>query len=467
MPTPSLQPVALPPLPPIASPDGEIPINQRQARKSPAWITDGVIYQIMLRAFTKKGTLKAARARLPKLAELGVTVIYLCPVFVSDDDPDPNGWSPRQKLSGMNNPRNPYRLKDYYHVDPEYGTDADLKAFVKTAHSLGLRVLLDVVFLHCGPNAVFLKDHPDFVKRNEQGEIIPAPWGFPALNIENDALRNYLFDSMAHCIRAYDVDGFRMDTADRLPIDLWEEARRRMERLRPDVAFFAEGMRKENDLYAFDLGYGRGDPYTAMDNAAALREYWEIIHRSRPVGGARYARYIDNHDFANDDYENRIEKRWGAAKVEASLAIFFTLDGVPFLYNGQEVADTARHSMYGNLPVDWANGRTAAGKARFAFCQRLCALRRQEPALTRGAVTWLETNAPASILAFKRQFQNRSVVSIANMTDKTARVEVTLGRGAWAPLLASGVSGDGRGAFVFEPHGYFVAIPVSKKSKRK
>ena len=466
MTSPTLQPVTLPPLPPSECPAGEIPINCRRARKSPAWITDGVIYQIMPRAFTKEGTLKAARARLPKLAELGVTVIYLCPVCLADDDTDINGWSPRQKLSGMNNPRNPYRPKDYLHVDPEYGTDADLKAFVKTAHDLGLRVLLDVVFLHCGPNAVFLKDHPDFVKRNEQGEIIPAPWGFPALNLANAALRDDLIDSMAHCIHAYDVDGFRMDCADQLPLDFWEEARRRMERLRPDVVFFAEGLRKENDLYAFDLGYAWADPYTAMDNAATLREHWEFVHRSHPVGGARFARFIDNHDYANDDYENRVEKRWGAAKVEAALTIFFTLDGVPFLYNGQEVADIARHSIFGNLPIDWANGRTAAGKARFAFCQRLCALRRQEPALTRGAVTWLETSAPASILAFKRQIKNQSIVTLANMTDKAIRVEVELGRGAGSPLLASGVAGDGRNTFVFEPHGTFVAKTVSKKSKR-
>ena len=53
------------------------------------------------------------------------------------------------------------------------------------------------------------------------------------------------------------------------------------------------------------------------------------------------------------------------------------------------------------------------------------------------------------------------------MTDKTVRVEVKLGRGAWSPLLASDVAGDGRNTFVFEPHGFFVAKSVSKKSKRK
>ena len=95
---------------------------------------------------------------------MGVTVLYLCPVFVSDDDMNRDNWSPRQKASKMNNPRNPYRMKDFYHVDPEYGTDADLKAFVDEAHRLGMRVMLDMVYLHCGPKPVFLEEHPDFVK---------------------------------------------------------------------------------------------------------------------------------------------------------------------------------------------------------------------------------------------------------------------------------------------------------------
>lgn len=119
-----------------------VPLNQQQARSSPDWITRGVMYQIQPRAFTPEGTLKAAQARLPRLAELSVTILYLCPIFVSDDDMDRAGWSPRQKKSGMNNPRNPYRMKDFYHVDSEYGTDDDLKAFVRRTRSN-----------HCWPRA--------------------------------------------------------------------------------------------------------------------------------------------------------------------------------------------------------------------------------------------------------------------------------------------------------------------------
>ena len=136
------------------------PLNERQARPSPVWVTRGVMYQIQPRAFTPEGTLKAATERLPKLAGLGVDIIYLCPVFVADDDPNIQGRSPRQKKTRMNNPRNPYRMKDYYHVDPEYGTDDDLKTFIAEAHMLGMRVLLDEEIL----SVLYLSDRATKVR---------------------------------------------------------------------------------------------------------------------------------------------------------------------------------------------------------------------------------------------------------------------------------------------------------------
>jgi len=68
-----------------------------------------IFYQLALRTFTPEGTLKAAKERLGHIASLGTTVIYLCPSFVQDDDPDMATWSPRQIASRTMNPKNPTR----------------------------------------------------------------------------------------------------------------------------------------------------------------------------------------------------------------------------------------------------------------------------------------------------------------------------------------------------------------------
>ena len=118
---------------------------KQEVRKAPEFFANSVVYQLFLRPFTTEGTLKGAEKMLPHLAELGVDIVYLTPVVEADDDGNQDFWSPRQKACGLGNPKNPYRMKDYFQIDPEYGTDEDLEKFVKAAHELGLRVLLDLV----------------------------------------------------------------------------------------------------------------------------------------------------------------------------------------------------------------------------------------------------------------------------------------------------------------------------------
>ena len=75
------------------------------------------MYQLALRSFTADGTLNSAAELLPFIKETGFDMIYLCPVFAADDDMDKSFWSSRQIQSGTENPKNPYKMKDYYNVD--------------------------------------------------------------------------------------------------------------------------------------------------------------------------------------------------------------------------------------------------------------------------------------------------------------------------------------------------------------
>ena len=161
------------------------------------------VYQLFLRAFTKEGTLAAATRHLPEICELGVDIVYVCPFMVEDEGEDRAFWSIRQKDSGLDNPKNPYRISDYFHVDPEYGDEKDLRAFVDEVHRLGMKVLFDLVYFHCGPNAVFLKEHPDFVRREKNGEFVLGDWCFPQLNYENPALGDLRFDGESDAILAF------------------------------------------------------------------------------------------------------------------------------------------------------------------------------------------------------------------------------------------------------------------------
>jgi cyclomaltodextrinase / maltogenic alpha-amylase / neopullulanase len=404
------------------------PLNKQQARTAPQWITEGIIYQIQLRTFTAEGTLNAATKRLPHVADLGATIVYLCPVFVADDGADTTFWSTRQKASGLNNPRNPYRIKDYFHIDPEYGTENDLQRFVDEAHKYGIRVMLDVVYRHCGPNAVFLKDHPDFVKREDNGKFITNRYNWPLINYDNPELREYLCKNMAYLIEKFDIDGFRFDSVlgihYDIPLDFLEFVRERMEKIRPDVGMLAESRgRPEDQLKAIDINYP-SERFFNWNNIEKVKANWKKLRNENPIGGARFIRFIENHDIAHNAGTNRIEKAWGFNKINVALVTIFTFDGVPFIYNGQEIADAACHNIFGpGYPIDWKNAEELSGQLRFTFIKKLCELRKTENALTHGKLEWINNDQPEAVLSYLREFDGEQILTIVNLSNQPQRVQ--------------------------------------------
>lgn len=432
-----------------------------QARPSPEWLTRGVMYQVWLRGFTPEGTLRAATKRLPSVAELGANIIYLCPVQLQDADMRQEFWSKRQKASGTNNPRNPYRIKDYNRVDPEYGSEADLRAFIATAHKLGLRVLMDLVYFHCGPTSVLIK-HLDYFKHDASGKISTGEWNFPVLDFNNRQLREHLWANMEHWVKDFDVDGFRCDVADAVPLDFWEEARLRLEPLRPDLVMLAEGERSANVLKAFDINYGFTWHHTMLtvfqrgEPVSSLRKLWERQCAARPRG-ARFIRYTENHDIVNDLL--RAEVICGERGAAAMAVVNFTLDGVPLLYNGQEIGDTSPQSIYARWPVQWEAACLPKAKAKFAFHQKLCQLRRNEPALTGGEVVWLDNDQPDAIVSFLRRTGSDEIITVASLSNRKLKTQIAL-QEKFGPLLADGAkvsSAAGTLALDLEAFGYVIA----------
>ena len=192
-------------------------------RPTPAYLKSAVVYQIVLRNFTRGGNFKAATAMLDHVRSVGVDVVYVAPFVEMDCDMDRGGWSARQIKSGFGSPKNSYRISNYDKIDPEYGKDEDFKAFNDRAHALGMKVFMDLVYLHCGPNNVLKDLFPDAFQRNEDGTVKMTYWRFPYVNFTSRGVRKYLIDSMLHWMRL-GCDGFRCDVGDQVPLDFWIEA---------------------------------------------------------------------------------------------------------------------------------------------------------------------------------------------------------------------------------------------------
>ncbi len=412
-------------------------MSDLHAKPLPDFAKTATIYQIFLRTFTDEGTLRAAEAMIPHLAGLGIDIVYLCPVVEADDDMDKNYWSDRQNKSGFENPKNPYRIKDYFKVDPEYGTDADLKRFVDSCHRFGMRVILDLVYFHCGPKAVFIEKHPDFVVRDESGEVKYGQWHFPMLNFESEGLRQHLLENMEYFIREFDVDGYRCDVSGSVPLDLWEEGRARMEKIKPEVFMLAEtngGI--EEQVKAFDSNYGFTQlhgTYELLDkkiDVAELRKRTTDFYER--MGDGRFLSGFDSHDIASDHYDKRAEAVCPIEATNAALALCFFRRGFPFIYNGQEVIDKNRHSLWANrdhgshLHVDWRGACTERGMARMQLVKDLIALRHTHPALAEDTgFEWIDNDQPATAFSFIRKSEEETLVAVLNFSDNPVTVTVS------------------------------------------
>lgn len=458
----------------------------QEARKTPAWFTQGVMYQVQPRAFTPEGTLKAAARKLPYLKDLGVTIVYLVPVMKMDTSMDKSFWSPRQIRSGFENPKNQYRIADYFHVDEEYGTDQDLADFCAGAHALGLKVLFDLVYLHCGPTAPFLREHPEFTWWNADGTVKKGPWRFPKLNFAEPALRKYLIGNMRHLMTRYGCDGFRCDVGDGIPLDFWCDAHDMMDAVSSgEAVLLCEGFTVCDQYKGFDADYGWFPGFSAQ----AVRGAWTSREAECPRG-ARFVNHYENHDIATDARPRR-EADWGAQKVEQVLVWMFTIDGVPMLFQGNEIADAdPRHSMFGKTPMDWSQRERGAGQSRHALVKRLAALRREHPAFTAvngiDGLVWLDTTAPEKATAFVRRGKGETVLVVQNWSGEKVACNVSFavsksarpsylaaddadrdvkGRLADTPLFVRDARRTGARSFEIGPWGCFI-VPVEPDAGR-
>src|SRR5262244_2064504 len=154
-----------------------IVVAQQQARPVRDWVRDGVIYEIYPRAFSQPGNFNAITARLDELKDLGVSILWLMPIH-------PIGQEKKKGTIGS-----PYAVRDYYGINPDYGTSADLKKLVAEAHQRDMKVIIDIVANHTSWDSVLMKN-PQFYVHDASGRITyPHDWSDVAkLNYENPEL---------------------------------------------------------------------------------------------------------------------------------------------------------------------------------------------------------------------------------------------------------------------------------------
>ena len=392
------------------------------------------------------GTLAGITSKLDDLKALGVTTLYLCPIFES-----------------ASNHR--YNTADYTRIDPMLGTEADFRALCAQARQRGMRVILDGVFNHTGSQSMYFnadgyyptlgaaqsQDSPwySWYRFHHWPDSYDSWWGIrtlPAVEESSPSYVDFIIDAKDSIIRRWlraGASGWRLDVADELPDWFLEKIRAAMEETAPDSVLIGEvwedgsnkiayGVRRRHILGGHCDGLMNYPFRNALlsfllgEDAFRFRQAMETLRENYPPFAWRSAmNFLGTHDTpriltllgTGGDGKDH-DKDWraafrmssgqyalGKARLKLGALVIFAFPGSPMVYYGDEAGMEGFEDPFNRRTYPWGreDGEllewyTALGKARRA----LPALRRGELAwtLTRGRVlSFLRTGAEGSVLA--------------------------------------------------------------------
>ena len=309
------------------------------ARNTSTALREQVIYSVYVRNHTPEGTFRAVIPDLDRIRALGTDIVWFMPIH-------PIGEKGKKGSLGC-----PYANRDYGTVNPEYGTLDDFKALVDAIHARGMKCIIDVVYNHTSPDAVYVTEHPEFYYRKPDGRFgnKTADWTDV---IDLDYSCAALWDAQIQhlCYWAGIVDGFRCDVASLVPVEFWKKAREAVEKVHPGCIWLAESVHRsflvfnrlrgitaatDNELYeAFDMEYEYDiretfDKYIAGEQP--LSAWMDMLGFQEAIYPENYVklRYMENHDMP------RIAGLVPDEKARRNFtALLYFLKGTVLLYGG-------------------------------------------------------------------------------------------------------------------------------------
>jgi len=487
---------------------------------APDWVQDAIFYQIFPDRFAKSernpagnlpfeswdspptthgfkgGDLYGVAEKLDYLKDLGITALYLNPIFAS-----------------ASNHR--YHAFDYYTVDPLLGGNEAFRFLLDEAHKKKIRVVLDGVFNHasrgfwqfhhvleCGdgsPYRDWFHFDPDRLKGKKHWGAYPGPseqralqhgessltavgygawWNIPALpkfNTNSPAAREFLLQVSEHWIN-FGIDGWRLDVATEIDDDaFWQEFRNRVRAINPEAYIVAEIWHEaqrwlKGDQFDAQMNYEVTKPAIAFFSNGNLD--LKVLHQQSNYHGIHHS--IDAHEFANridhnlglykqdityaqlnllDSHDTpRYLSCVGGDKTSLQLAwlFLFTYPGAPCIYYGDEIGMDGEHDPYCRKSFPWDEDRW--DRNLLDFVKDIVTLRNQNPALRRGDFKRLWS--ADGVYAFSRSLDNETLIIALNVSNSPQQIHVTHEAGTDPKSVFGEVSNidmDGRLKFTVPP----------------
>jgi glycosidase len=360
--------------------------------------------------------------KLDYIKDMGFTAIWLTPIF----DNQPLGY-------------HGYWITDFYKTEEHFGSIDTFKKLVDEAHKRDMKVMLDFVVNHVGPEHPWVNDpeksdwfHERQPMNFDNEDSLQNAWLYdlPDLNTENPEVKNYLFDAAKWWIEETDVDGYRLDTVRHVPQEFWTEFSEEVKSVKEDFYLLGEvfdrdpqKIAKYNDVgidgfvnfpQAEEMRSVFQKPDASMDRLFDFWKYNETYYDDPYLMGT----FIDNHDMERFTRLLVQERLFPGTRWKLALTYMYTTPGIPIVYYGSEIAVDG-----GNDPDNRRFMNFRADEELIDYITQLGKLRQDYPALTRGTIEPIYEKDGMGI--FKRTYGDQTLVIAINNTSESQKVQLS------------------------------------------
>lgn len=418
--------------------------------KHPEWSKNATIYEVNIRQFTPEGTFKAFVPHLPRLKEMGIDIIWLMPIH-------PIGEKNRKGKMGSY-----YSVKDYYGVNPEFGTLEEFKSLVDTIHQMGMYVIIDWVANHSAWDNPLTVEHPEWYTKTKEGNFQPTPWydwdDIIDFDYDQPGLRQYMTEVLKYWVKEANIDGYRCDVAGFIPVDFWDNVRAELDDIKP-VFMLAEWESRDLHKHAFDMTYAWSlwdhlhGATVGKKGIGGLVGYMAHDVSSFPKGSYRMT-FTDNHD--KNSWEGNQYSNFGDG-LKAAIVAACTINGMPLVYSGQEAGLDRSLAFFEKDQIVWKDHPHAA------MYKTLFDLKHNNQALWNGEwggeMIRIYNDKMEQVVSFSREKNGDKVLPIINFSDKPVSVKLDskYNKGIYTELFSNKeYTLNGDDVFELKPWDYLV-----------
>ncbi len=432
-------------------------LNENDIIQVPQWVKDTRWYQIFPERFCNAndtlnpagvlpwteseavsneqfygGDIAGIISKLDYIKDLGINGIYLTPVFEASTS-------------------HKYDTNNYFKLDPQFGSEEDLKTLVSEAHKRDIRIMIDAVFNHCGPQ---FEPWLDVLQNREQS--IYKDWfmihdfdklddlkssthdsrfytfaftpDMPKLNTNHPQVQEFLLEVSMYWVKNCDIDAWRLDVANEVCSDFWRLMRKELKALKPDIYILGE-------VWMDSINWLRGDQFDSVMNyplTGAISHFFtekkQTTQQFAYKINACYSLYsqqinsvlfnlLDSHD---------TQRLYTASENEDSfwqqLVILYTMTGSPSIFYGTETLMAGKHDPFCRRCMPWESLQQGKFDDSLQEMKKILALRKNyNDIFNEGKLTWACQEEKPRLLAYTKKYHQQTISVFINASDQAEK----------------------------------------------